>query len=835
MLMTATDGARAPGGGAEWTIYITNDNCPDYTWGFTEEETRRAFADIVRAHLDEMNRTDAEEPANRDCYNMAATQEALCFVEHYPERKDELIRRIKDGRVFVSPYLCNSLWGFQSVEGAIRTFYPARRLEREWDIPIDVAEHIEEPSVPWGAAAILAGCGVRWLSVPFYKYDSTFDRLNNPPVFLFEGPDGSRVRVVMDPWACGKWSYHQGARGVLRDPDLIVQEWLPHYQQLGRAYPLRAILASGTHGDISPTSGEQARGFAEAIIKYNRRLEPHPKLVNATLPQFCQAVDAAQELHPFLQTVRGCFGHSWDVWPVSLAKYAADMRAGERRFLAAEALLAIAGLVRPELHEATRSDRERAEWCLAMLGDHAWNGKGDENKVHNAELRRRWSAELMRLGQDLLKRAWNGLGLRESKRELRLFNALSVPRADLVRMEPPADVAAVTAGRETLDAQLVEEDGRRVLYFVSPEVAGFGLMSLRFKAGPLPSTSTDKLHATATELEGLYYRLKLDPNTGGIASLIHQATERELVVGDTGRGLCQTIYFDGQEHRLTDVRSEVVAEGPVLARLRVTGTTAGIAVSNLVTVYADLDRVDFEAHLHKLPTTEEERLCHVFPVLSDGAVLRIETTGAVIRPLPQPAGDLLPGADTRRFAVQGFVDASLPEGPGVTIAPIDAFVLRLDLDPITFEALGNDQNYREVTHNQHGVTDFRFRYSLRAHAGGYDGAEAFAWSRSVASPLLGIAGRLRQRRTRMAGIRVDPARAIVTCLKPADSDASGGIMLRLWEVAGQSGPVSIGLNAYGSAIQTDLLERDREKLEIVRDETTMNLPAHGFSALRLVP
>ena len=40
-----------------WTIYIANDNCPDYTWGLTEEQTRQAFADIVKGHLDEMRRT----------------------------------------------------------------------------------------------------------------------------------------------------------------------------------------------------------------------------------------------------------------------------------------------------------------------------------------------------------------------------------------------------------------------------------------------------------------------------------------------------------------------------------------------------------------------------------------------------------------------------------------------------------------------------------------------------------------------------------------------------------------------------------------------------------
>lgn len=33
----------------DWTIYIANDNCPDYTWGLTEEQTRQSFAEIIRA------------------------------------------------------------------------------------------------------------------------------------------------------------------------------------------------------------------------------------------------------------------------------------------------------------------------------------------------------------------------------------------------------------------------------------------------------------------------------------------------------------------------------------------------------------------------------------------------------------------------------------------------------------------------------------------------------------------------------------------------------------------------------------------------------------------
>ena len=416
--------AARPDDSAQWTIFVTNDTCPDYTWGNDEEQTRHNFTELVRAHLDLMSKTDGEEDLERDRYNMATTMEALCFIEKYPEREVELARRVMQGRVFVSPFLCNSLWGSQGVEGFLRTLYPARRLQRAWGMPLDVAEHIELPSVPWGAATLLASCGVRWLSVPFLDYDSTFSGLISPPLFVFEGPDGSRIRVVMDAWASRRANYKQGDN-LLKAPNSITEEWLPHYRGLGAAYPLHAVLASGTHGDTSPQSAAQTAGFAARIKEYNHRPGPHPRLVNATLPEFCKVVDAVQDQTPFLPILRGCLGHSWELWPVTLARYAADLRQGERSFLAAEALVTLAGRADPGLWSATQVDRERAEWCLAMGSDHAWNGTDDANRRENARLRRVWGKELNDLARRLSDRGWSALGLTPGERDITVFNSLS--------------------------------------------------------------------------------------------------------------------------------------------------------------------------------------------------------------------------------------------------------------------------------------------------------------------------------------------------------------------------------------------------------------------------
>jgi hypothetical protein len=846
----ATDEGRAVAReAATWVFYITNDNCPDYTWGFSEAETRQAYADIVAAHLDEMTRTDDRPADSRDRYNMAVTNEALCFVEKSPKRKDELVRRIKEGRVFVSPFLCNTLWGFQSTEGVIRSLYPARRLERDWGIPkIEWAEHIELPSLPWGMAPILTGCGVRWLSVPFYNYDSTFKSLENPERFYFEGPEGSLLRVVMDPWACNKASYTQGA-DILRDPAKSTAEWMDYYLSL-RLYCGRSILASGTHGDINPSSGKQAREFSDKIFKFNSDAKTESaRLVNATLPMFCQATeDAIKAGSTSLPIVQGDFGHSWDCWPVSLAKYAAAMREGERQFLAAETLLTLAGREKPELYKKTQADRERAEWCWAMLADHAWNGTDDRNRKVNADLRKSWAADLSRIADAIRTDLAPPVTAKDSTDKVHLINTLGQPRQGLVRHAMPMiniAMGGLPAGAETVDLQMATENGQRIMYYVSPVVGGFERKVFRIPA--MVGGSGDKLKIDPDGIQGdrngprtlesPFYKLTVDPKTGGISSAIYKPTGAELVASKAGRTLGQTVFFDGKEAALENLKFEWDDCGAVFVRLKSTGTVAGLKVTNLVTVYAALDRVDFEVQVSGKIPTKESRLVQFFPITKDGATLRAEMPGAVIRPRLQPEGDMLTGADRNRLCVQGFIDASTDAG-GTTVAPLDAFLLRLDLGDPAFECLGNDQNYKEVSKDQGGETEFRFRYSLCGHKGPYNQAETVAWSRDVATPLIVTpapdGADKADAEAAKPPVWVNPAQAIVLCLKPPD-DGSAGCVFRLWGARSRGGPLTVRVNGYTRAVLVDLLERDIDQLSVINGRINVPMRDYGFAAVKLMP
>ncbi|HUL77702.1 MAG TPA: hypothetical protein VL691_10600, partial [Vicinamibacteria bacterium] len=146
-------------------------------------------------------------------------------------------------------------------------------------------------------------------------------------------------------------------------------------------------------------------------------------------------------------------------------------------------------------------------------------------------------------------------------------------------------------------------------------------------------------------------------------------------------------------------------------------------------------------------------------------------------------------------------------------------------------ALGSDQNFKEVSKDQGGATAFRFRYVLRAHAGDFGEADAFAWSRAVAQPIQALRGRLS--RTPEPGPRVDPARALVVALKPPDDPAAHGLVLRLRETAGRRGPLTIETGHRRRAVRLDLLEREHGALQVVEGAVTLDLSAHGFAAVRL--
>jgi hypothetical protein len=466
-----------------------------------------------------------------------------------------------------------------------------------------------------------------------------------------------------------------------------------------------------------------------------------------------------------------------------------------------------------------------------MLGDHAWNGKDDASRRENAALRKGWAGALVDAARDLAARAWETAGLVDRSDVVTLFNPSGFSRRDVVRLALPPSArpkreALGPEGHALPSQYVLEADDQAVLYFTPPSLGPWVTATVGLAAGgPPPPTS---LRASPTTLEGPFYRLTVDPRTGGLASLVHKPTGRELVVPGP-RTLAQTVYFDGREAPVTDVESDVETVGPVLGRLHIScrtgpaetdsswrstrGRPRGLRV---------LCRQEAEpargASRPRLPGRGHGR----DPAARHHGGGHPAAPGARRRPRPRreraPVRHpglrrrVLCGRRRHRRARRRLPPAGRPE-------------------PLSFEALGTDQNFEEVSRDQGGATEFRFRYALRAHAGDYDGADTFAWSRSVATPIEARRGRIS--RPPVPGPSVDPARAIAIALKPADDPSARGLVLRVRETAGRTGPLPIAVPRWRRAVRLDLLEREKEELPIVDGVVRLELAPQGFAAVRL--
>lgn len=168
---------------AQWKLFICNDVCMDYTWCLNEEKVKENMAELMAAHLDAMTATDNQPFENKARYTCTVTNEIFYFLEKYPLRKGELVNRIKEGRIMMSPFLVNTMWGFCGAEGFLRAMYPAKRFAAENNLNLSHAVHSELPSMPWDIIPLLSGSGIGWINKPFLNYDATFGALKNPPVF----------------------------------------------------------------------------------------------------------------------------------------------------------------------------------------------------------------------------------------------------------------------------------------------------------------------------------------------------------------------------------------------------------------------------------------------------------------------------------------------------------------------------------------------------------------------------------------------------------------------------------------------------------------------------
>jgi len=341
----------------------------------------------------------------------------------------------------------------------------------------------------------------------------------------------------------------------------------------------------------------------------------------------------------------------------------------------------------------------------------------------------------------------------------------------------------------------------------------------------------------------------VDPETGGLASLLDLAARRELVRPASGWALNQYLHCsDGQLYR-PQLQSVSVRVGPVASSLIVAVSCLRAKLRTTYLLYDGLQRLDILNELTVEPSSEPQCSWFLFPFDVPQRQYYYDGPAAILRPgLASQGGDLLPGSGRSSISVQSFLAAAGPDF-SATLATPDAHLIQLGegilhnpladsdpQDPLALSLALHNFTRNDYALAQGGQSHFEFRYSVTSMPGPFRPGAALRFARSVAQPLPAawVMGppTAALPASRGAFLAVEPDNVLATTLKVAED--GHGWVLRLWECEGRETEVAVdvaGLGA-GRAWLCDLLERTQAPLALRDGVARLEIPARGLRAIR---
>ncbi|MFW5762174.1 MAG: hypothetical protein ACOCXH_14465, partial [Cyclobacteriaceae bacterium] len=94
------------------------------------------------------------------------------FLQHNQDQalQKKLIKYLKNGQLEVTALLANQTTDISEAEELNRAVYHAFQMQRDFDIPINVAEINDIPGINWGLVNVLASSGIKYLYAGIQDY-----------------------------------------------------------------------------------------------------------------------------------------------------------------------------------------------------------------------------------------------------------------------------------------------------------------------------------------------------------------------------------------------------------------------------------------------------------------------------------------------------------------------------------------------------------------------------------------------------------------------------------------------------------------------------------------
>ncbi|MGC8892605.1 MAG: hypothetical protein C0168_01750 [Candidatus Aminicenantes bacterium] len=815
--------------------------------GYSDYQTvveKKHWANYEKA-IELAEKSQSNPPEARFKWNI----EQLWPVETYlkqasPEKKEKFIEAVKKGWIELQATLGNELTGLCHPEELLELTSFSRKLQKEGIPAITSAMITDIPSYSWSFVPALAQAGVKYLSSgPNYMptLPDSGDRIGwalktwGDRPFYWVSPSGEEKILF---WMAGRgysWFHGLNLGNLSTEKKREILEYVEELEKKNYPYSLIQVryTVGGDNGPTDPELTQKVKSWNEEFLS--------PKMVIATCQELFQEMEKRHGSE--IPALRGDFSPYWEDGAGSTARETAANRNLSEQLIQLETLFA---LTSPSLFPA--KDFYEAWRQVVLFDEHTWGAADSisnpdgENAVSQWEYKKAFLTKAQNLASKLEKTLKDYL---KNQRQVSsaagnqypvidLFNTGSWKRTGVVYL--PAELSA------GLD-QAVDERGQ----FLNSQRLADG--SLAVEVTDLPPFSAQRIQLRPGQaqvrgsvltspdfLENDFLKIKIDPATGAVNSLIYKKFGNlELVDSKKFSGLNSYVYVPGtdpakaQPARL--IKASVIDRGPLVATLSLELEAPGSQKMETEIRLTSLEaRIDFINKLHKKKVREKESGHFAFPFNLPQAEVKLDLGWG----LANPFFEEIPGACLDFFSIQKAVYLLKPEfsliwvSPDVPLVEIGQLTderringyprtWKKELAPSTTLISYAFNNYWHTNYKADQEGNIIFRYSVILEPG-FDLSLAKRKSLEVSQPLIALASES-SRPTVSSSFQVIPEKIIVTRFKP--STDGQGFILRLFNLSGQpeevflQGPWLTGKRIYFSNLKEEKLQPAAFPLKIL--------------------
>ena len=656
----------------KWTVYLTQHTHTDIGYTRPQTEILPEHLRYIDYALDYCDLTDDYPDAARFRWTCETSWPVREYLKVRPAHQIErLKRRVREGRIELCGLLLN-MSEIASESSLAALLRPVRTIKDEFGITIRTAMQNDVNGAGWCLVDYFDDLGIRYLTMGINKTRSILP-FDKPTAFWWESPSGKRIL------ACRPDHYHLANFWHIHEGDLDkfktgLENYLRSLERRGYPFDRIGIQFSGYHTDNSPPS----TAACDLVKTWNEKFA-WPKLRLSTSREFLAYIE--KEHSNDLPVHRQAWPDWWTDGFGSAARETAAARETETAMHVSRGLLAMASTLGAPVSPRTLERAAAIQDDLLFYEEHTYGAAESisDPMAENAQVQWGekaayvWTAvkdsnllreEAFGLLQDYLPRA--------EVPTIAVINTLNWPRAGMVRvfidhqMLPPDREFRILDDGNPVLAQPMQRRAEGTYWALwVPEVPSWGYKTLRIETSDKPRAK-EKPAANASILENTYYKLVLDPEKGGIQSLVDKESGRDLVDDTAAWSMGQCLYETMPADRkmkpdlfkrttLRNPKIEPGANGPIWRSLVLTADMDGCAAKNglrlELRLYDTEKRVELHFAIRKLPVPTPESVYVAFPFHAPNSKMFYEAQGGLVT----PGQDQIPGSASDWQTLQNFI------------------------------------------------------------------------------------------------------------------------------------------------------------------------------------